>query len=102
MTSPVETLIRSAVTKGVEAIADFNRKRLPHPDDSPFLTGIHTPMDEELTLTDLTVPGTIPAALDGRYLRMGPNPIDADPGSYHWFVGDGMGPGLRLGGGQEP
>jgi carotenoid cleavage dioxygenase len=100
MTSSVETLIRSAVTKGVEAIADFNRKRLPQPDDSPFLTGIHTPMGEELTLTELTVTGTIPDDLDGRYLRMGPNPIDADPGSYHWFVGDGMVHGLRLAGGK--
>jgi carotenoid cleavage dioxygenase len=53
-------------------------------------------MDEELTLIDLDVVGAIPAALDGRYLRIGPNPIAADPASYHWFVGDGMVHGLAL------
>ena len=40
--------------------------------------------------------GTIPAALDGRYLRIGPNPMAADPGNYHWFTGDGMIHGLRI------
>ncbi len=41
--------------------------------------------------------GTIPAELDGRLLRNGPNPIgDQDPATYHWFTGDGMVHGLRL------
>lgn len=96
MTSRVETLIRAGVTKGVETIAAFNRARLPVPDSHPFLTGIHQPMEEELTLTDLAVTGTIPAALDGRYLRIGPNPIAPDLASYHWFIGDGMVHGLAL------
>jgi carotenoid cleavage dioxygenase len=61
-----------------------------------FLTGAHTPMTEELTIETLPVAGTIPAALDGRYLRIGPNPIDADPDYYHWFAGDGMIHGLRI------
>lgn len=64
--------------------------------DNPFLTGVHTPMTEELTIEDLPVIGTIPAALDGRYLRMGPNPMAADPANYHWFSGDGMIHGLRI------
>jgi carotenoid cleavage dioxygenase len=97
MGSQVETLIRSAVAKGIDAVATFNRKRLPlPPNGNPFLTGIHMPMEQELTLTDLPVTGRIPAALDGRYLRIGPNPIDADPASYHWFIGDGMVHGLRI------
>src|SRR3546814_8138391 len=51
MASNVETLIRSAITKGIGKVADFNRQRLPRPTDAhPYLTGIHTPMDEELTL----------------------------------------------------
>jgi carotenoid cleavage dioxygenase len=61
-----------------------------------FLSGIHRPMDAELTLTELDVRGTIPPALDGRYLRIGPNPVAADPASYHWFTGDGMVHGLAL------
>ncbi len=65
-----------------------------------FLSGIHRPMDEELTLTELKVCGTIPPMLDGRYLRIGPNPVKADPANYHWFTGDGMVHGLALGGGK--
>jgi carotenoid cleavage dioxygenase len=100
MGSQVETLIRSTVTKGVEALAAFNRRRLPKPADHPFLSGIHRPMTEELTLTELEVEGEIPPALDGRYLRIGPNPIAPDPASHHWFIGDGMVHGLRLAGGR--
>jgi len=97
MGSMIETLIRDTVTKGVEALADFNRKRMPAPaGGNPFLTGIHAPMTDERTLTELDVTGTIPAGLDGRYLRIGPNPIAADPASYHWFIGDGMVHGLAI------
>jgi len=63
---------------------------------NPFLTGAHAPMTGELTIEDLPVTGTIPAALDGRYLRIGPNPMAADPEYYHWFTGDGMIHGLRI------
>ena len=65
-----------------------------------FLTGAHVPMTEELTIEALPVTGAIPAALDGRYLRIGPNPIAADPANYHWFTGDGMIHGLRIESGQ--
>jgi carotenoid cleavage dioxygenase-like enzyme len=63
---------------------------------NPFLAGAHRPMTGELTLEDLPVIGAIPAALDGRYLRIGPNPMAADPENYHWFTGDGMIHGLRI------
>ena len=98
MASNVETLIRSAVTKGIGKVADFNRKRLPRPADAhPYLTGIHQPMTEELTLEALRVDGEIPAALSGRYLRNGPNPaLPPDPASYHWFTGAGMVHGIRI------
>ena len=91
MASAVEALVRSTVTKGAALMADFNRKRMPKVGAShPFLSGVHVPMTEEKTITELAVTGTIPAVLDGRYLRIGPNPVDADPRGYHWFVGDGM------------
>jgi 8'-apo-carotenoid 13,14-cleaving dioxygenase len=71
------------------------------PTPNPFLTGIHAPMKSELTIEDLPVIGAIPAALDGRYLRIGPNPaVPVDPAKHHWFVGDGMVHGLRLEGGR--
>lgn len=91
MANAVETLIRSTVNKGIGMIAEYNRKRLPGGDaPHPFLSGVHTPMTEEKTLTELSVTGRIPAALDGRYLRIGPNPVKPDPRGYHWFIGDGM------------
>ncbi len=102
MAGNVETLIRSAVVKGIGKVADFNRKRLPRPTDAhPYLTGIHTPMTEELTLESLRVDGEIPTALTGRYLRNGPNPAVApDPASYHWFTGAGMVHGIRIANGK--
>ena len=97
MTSVVETAIRSVVSKSVTALATFNRGRLRAPDGPhPFLTGLHAPMTEEMTIEDLAVTGSIPPALDGRYLRIGPNPITADPRTYQWFLGDGMVHGLRI------
>jgi carotenoid cleavage dioxygenase-like enzyme len=83
MTS-IKTAIRSVVHKGIETLAEFNRKRLPALDwPHPYLTGIYEPITRELVIADLTVAGTIPAELDGRYLRIGPNPIASDPKSYH-------------------
>lgn len=66
---------------------------------NPYLTGLFAPVEEEVTAKDLPVVGDLPADLDGRYLRIGPNPMAAtvpDPDRHHWFVGDGMVHGLRL------
>lgn len=101
MGSPMETLIRGTVAKGLEALAGFNRARMPQPaHENPFLSGIHAPMTEELTLTELPVSGAIPPGLSGRYLRIGPNPVAANPASYHWFIGDGMVHGVAIEGGK--
>lgn len=97
MGSTIENLIRGAVTKGIDLLAEHNRKRLAPPaDGNPFLTGIHQPMTQEFTLTELAVTGDIPVALRGRYVRTGPNPVAPDPASYHWFTGDGMLHGLAI------
>ncbi|MCM6776764.1 carotenoid oxygenase family protein [Nocardia sp. CDC159] len=62
-----------------------------------YLEGAFAPIEHEYTLTGLRVSGTIPAHLDGRYLRNGPNPVgELDPALYHWFIGDGMVHGVRL------
>jgi carotenoid cleavage dioxygenase-like enzyme len=95
MASVIENAIRGTVTKGIGVVAEFNRKRMPDT-DHPFLTGIHKPMEAELTLEDLPVAGTIPAELDGRYLRIGPNPAAPEAKGYHWFTGDGMVHGVAL------
>jgi 8'-apo-carotenoid 13,14-cleaving dioxygenase len=98
MASVLEKTIRGAVTAGITGLAELNRKRLRS--DNPFLRGIHTPMTEEKTIENLSVTGTIPVELDGRYVRIGPNPHGADGKGHHWFVGDGMVHGVKLKGGK--
>ena len=67
--------------------------------DTPLhLQGNFRPVDTEITAQDLPVVGQIPEAIDGLYLRNGPNPHSGS--SAHWFVGDGMIHGLRLRGGK--
>lgn len=80
--------------------ASLVRPRTTAEQDMPYITGVNTPMREELTIENLTVFGTIPAALRGRYLRMGPNPMDPSPSRHHWFAGDGMIHGIRIEDGQ--
>ena len=96
MASVIEKTIRKAVTPAIQAVASFNRTRLPGAQDNPFLNGVHTPLTEEFTLDDLAVTGTIPAELDGRYVRIGPNPFGDASKGHHWFIGDGMVHGVRL------
>ncbi len=61
-----------------------------------YLRDSFAPVHEELTATDLAVTGSLPEHLDGRYLRIGPNPA-TDPGEgHHWFLGEGMVHGVRL------
>ncbi len=65
--------------------------------ENPYLHGNYAPVTEEVTAFELPVTGTVPDALNGRYLRNGPNPVVApEPSTYHWFTGDGMVHGIRL------
>jgi carotenoid cleavage dioxygenase len=64
---------------------------------NPYLSGNWAPVRQEITATDLEVTGTVPEHLDGRYLRIGPNPLSvSNPGRYQVFLGAGMVHGLRL------
>ena len=63
--------------------------------DSMYLQGNYAPIAEETTAFDLPVRGEIPAELNGRLLRIGPNPIHPGP-KHHWFVGNGFVHGLQL------
>jgi len=65
-----------------------------------YLTGAFAPVDTEVTALDLAVEGEIPTAIDGLLVRNGPNPIGADPASYHWFLGEGMLHGIEISGGR--
>jgi carotenoid cleavage dioxygenase-like enzyme len=65
-----------------------------------FLSGNFGPVADEHTAVELRVTGRIPESLEGRLLRIGPNPIAADPARYHWFLGNGMVHGVALRGGR--
>jgi carotenoid cleavage dioxygenase-like enzyme len=64
---------------------------------SLYLSGNYAPVRDERTAFDLPIIGELPADLNGRYLRNGPNPFDeVDATAHHWFVGAGMVHGVRL------
>jgi carotenoid cleavage dioxygenase-like enzyme len=71
------------------------------PDPNRFLRGPFAPVEEEITAFGLPVTGSLPAGLNGRYLRNGPNPLGLDDPGYrfwegYWFLGPGMVHGVRL------
>ena len=72
------------------------------PVTNPYLEGINAPVQTEVTAFDLPVTGQLPTDLNGRWLRNGPNPIGEveNPLRHHWFGGDGMVHGVRLGDGK--
>ncbi|MGN9841375.1 carotenoid oxygenase family protein [Nonomuraea sp. H19] len=62
-----------------------------------YLEGPFAPVTEEVTAYDLPVTGRVPAELNGRYLRNGPNPLGVeDPIVHIWGTGQGMVHGVRL------
>ncbi len=58
--------------------------------NTPHLQGLMAPVFEERDDADLAVIGEIPAALNGMFVRNGPNPQFAPLGAYHPFDGDAM------------
>ncbi len=66
------------------------------PPRSPYLDGPYTPVEREITASDLPVIGELPRDLAGMYVRNGANPRFAPKGRYHWFDGDGMVHGLHF------
>lgn len=59
-----------------------------------WLSANFAPVFEERTIEGLEVTGAIPPALDGLFVRNGPNPPTGE--SPHWFFGHGMLHGVRL------
>ena len=101
MSNAIERVIREGINAGLNGAAKVSNALRSRADAHPYLTGIHAPMREEQTLTDLRVTGALPTELNGRYLRIGPNPLaPVNPATHHWFTGDGMVHGVRLGGGK--
>ena len=102
---PCPDLLTSLLAKADQRLAGASDRSEPEPSSSPpagvdaetvfpvFRTGNYAPVYDELTTFDLPVEGSIPAELNGWYLRNGPNPR---AGTGHWCVGDGMVHGVRL------
>jgi carotenoid cleavage dioxygenase-like enzyme len=66
-------------------------------ESNQFLSGNFAPVSSETATERLRVRGQIPGHLDGRLLRIGPNPVGlVDSESYHWFTGTGMVHGIRI------
>jgi carotenoid cleavage dioxygenase-like enzyme len=77
-------------TKSVRTMDNMDEE-----EDKPFwLKGNMAPVQDEATVFDLPVGGSIPPELDGLYARNGANPRDGHSG--HWFFGDGMVHGVSL------
>jgi carotenoid cleavage dioxygenase-like enzyme len=71
------------------------------PADNRYVAGNFASVEQELTAYDLSIVGQIPAELEGRWLRNGPNPVGPmDEMTHHWFLGNGMVHGVRLRGGR--
>ncbi|RPE27931.1 carotenoid oxygenase family protein [Kitasatospora cineracea] len=73
------------------ATKGFDPTRVPH------LSGPFAPVTDEVDAVDLEVTGTLPAGLDGMYVRNGPNPRFTPIGSYLYPLdGDGMLHAVRI------
>ncbi len=74
-----------------------SEKVLEQSSTNAFLRANFAPVTDENVIFDLPVSGSIPLELNGRFLRVGPNPVGkVSAKNYHWFVGAGMVHGLRL------
>src|SRR5262249_39620871 len=89
-----------------EMIMDLTAGNIPSANSTGalYIARNFAPLKSEVTAFDLEVIGRVPEELTGRFLRIGPNPVD-EPDAvhlvrYHWFAGTGMAHGLRLRGGK--
>ena len=63
---------------------------MPCSADRSFVLGNDRPVTDETTISGLSVSGTLPAALSGQYVRIGPNPIGTPATRAAWATGEGM------------
>ena len=78
MTNPIESLIRRRRRQGRDEGGRVQSQPSRTAGCAASLPERHPRADDaELTLTDLAVEGAIPPELDGRYVRIGSNPLQA-------------------------
>ncbi|KAK3270750.1 hypothetical protein CYMTET_20867 [Cymbomonas tetramitiformis] len=85
--------------KLVRLVAYSRYQKLPQETHAFYLNyGNNIPVEQEVTAKSLPVVGTMPADLDGVFLRTGPNPkfpvINEE--QYGWFDGDGHIHGIQV------
>mmetsp|Transcript_20305 Transcript_20305/g.37727 ORF Transcript_20305/g.37727 Transcript_20305/m.37727 type:complete len:510 (+) Transcript_20305:352-1881(+) len=87
----MSNLVRKAAASALETLAD-NFGEDKSASGKEFRTGQFEPVkgDKVLGSDALEVSGTIPADVDGVFLRVGPNPVFEPKHGYHLFDGDGM------------
>ena len=68
--------------------------------NNPYANGNFRPVSKELRNVEAEVIGTIPADLEGEYLRNGPNQRFKSTGRMHMFDGEGMIHQVQLTGGK--
>ncbi|KAH6820441.1 nine-cis-epoxycarotenoid dioxygenase 4 [Perilla frutescens var. hirtella] len=72
----------------------------PSIDPNHVLSGNFAPVAELPPTACEVVEGSLPACLDGAYIRNGPNPQFIPRGPYHLLDGDGMLHSIRISGGE--
>lgn len=98
-TSTTSTTTTSTTTTTTSTISTAASPTVAPVETGPWwLRGNFAPVESEIDATDLNVKGTIPAGLNGTWVRNGPNPQSGE--SIHWFDGDGMLHGVRIADGQ--
>jgi carotenoid cleavage dioxygenase-like enzyme len=97
-TAKLASRIGDEVTRGKSWWKLRRTWRMSEPRDTGVPDRYFAPVPDEITARDLPVAGTLPPALNGLYLRNGPNPRPGSP--LPFIAGDGMIHGVRLEAGQ--
>lgn len=84
------------ITSGTLTHSNNHNKSGANMVENPYLEENFAPVQTEITVEALKVSGRIPSDLVGQLLRIGPNPVNPEPATHHWFLGNGMVHGLQL------
>lgn len=96
-------LLRGRIIDAIEAVLQACTGQRRKAALNSFLRGNFAPVRCERGPEECkVVEGALPEALDGVFLRIGPDPVVEPTGDYHWFDGDGLLHAMRLKGGAQP
>lgn len=86
----VLSALRLYISFALEAVVHYIQGSRARRRKNVYLQGNYAPQYRESHFQELSVEGEIPKALNGVFMRTGPNPYFTPLGDYHWFDGDGM------------